>query len=66
MTTRTQTDVWIYRIAIVLAVISITSVIGAITLTMVGWPMPDILVALGTVAGAGLARLLVSPLNRGL
>jgi hypothetical protein len=65
MKTRMQTDVWIYRIVIVLGVIAVISIAGEIVLTLMGWPMPEILFALGAVAVAGLIRLLISPLNRG-
>jgi len=43
-----------------------TSAVAIIVMRVIGWPMPEILVALGAVAGAGLARLLISPLTRGL
>ena len=66
MNARTQTDIWIYRIAVVLGVIAAISVIGAIALTIMGWSLLEILIALGAVAVAGLVRLLISPLNRGL
>jgi len=64
MNTRTQTDVWIYRIVIVLGLTVGVSVVSAITLALMGQPMPKLLIALGLVAVGGLARLLVpSPLN---
>ena len=66
MNTRMQTDAWIYRTIIVLGSIYAVSVVGIITLAIMGQPMPEILIALGLVAGAGLVKLLASPLNRGL
>jgi len=66
MNTRTQTDIWINRIVVALALIVTTSAVAIIVMRVIGWPMPEILVALGAVAGAGLARLLISPLTRGL
>jgi hypothetical protein len=64
MKTHTQTDIWIYRIAIVLDLFAATGAIGAIALTILDWSTPELLLALGAVAVAGLLRLLVSPLNR--
>ena len=67
MNTHTQTDVWIYRTVVVLGLIAVVSAVGAIILTIMGQPLPEILIALGSVAVGGLARLLVpSLLNRGL
>jgi hypothetical protein len=66
MNTGMQTDVWIYRTIIVLGSIYAVSVVGIITLAIMGQPMPENLVALGAVAAAGLVRLLFWSLNRGL
>lgn len=66
MNTRLQTDVWIYRIFVVLCLIFMTSGITTIALTSISLRMPEILIALGAVALGGLVRLLISPLNRKL
>lgn len=66
MSTRTQTDVWISRIAIVLGVIAVISIASFIVFLMVGWPLLKILVALGAVSVAGLVRIWTSSLNWGL
>lgn len=66
MNTRLQTDIWISRIFIVLGFIVAVSVLATLALTIIGWPILEILVAFGAVAMGGLARLLSSPLNREL
>jgi hypothetical protein len=66
MNTRTQTDLWIYRLVVVLGLTAMLSAAGILTFIMAGWPVPKILLALGLVAGAGLVKLLISPLNRRL
>ena len=66
MNTRLQTDVWIYRIFVVLGVIFIASGVFTIALTLIGLRLPEILNALGAVALGGLVRLFSSPLNREL
>jgi hypothetical protein len=66
MNTRMQSDVWIYRlVVVVLGVAVIASVIGAIMLALAGQSTPEVLVALGSAAVGGLAGLLApSPLHR--
>jgi len=60
-------DAWTYRIVGVLGLIVVTCVINTIVLELMGWSIPELLVALGPIAIGGLARLSVpSPLNRGL
>ena len=66
MKTCIQTDTWISRAVIVLGLILVASVAGIFILMMAGQPMPEILVALGSVATGGLIRLMISPLNRKL
>ena len=66
MNSRLRTDVWIYRISVVLGVIVIVSGIATIVLIIVGLHLPDTLIALGAVALGGLVQLLISPLNREL
>ncbi|MGD8405792.1 MAG: hypothetical protein PVJ21_19195 [Anaerolineales bacterium] len=66
MNTRLQTDVWIYRIFVVLGVIFMASGIATIVLTIIGLQLPEILIALEAVAIGGLVRLSISPLNREL
>ena len=64
MNTRFQMEVWMHRTVIALGFIAAVSLAGVIILTAVGQPMPKILIAMAVVAIAGLARLLVSPLNQ--
>ena len=66
MNTHMQTDVWIYRALIVLGLIVVASVVGTTALLLMGRPTSQLLIALGSVTGAGLVKLLISPLNRGL
>jgi hypothetical protein len=66
MNTRIQTDAWISRTVIVLAWILMASVAGFLVLLRMGQPMPEILLALGSVAAGGLIRLWISPLNQKL
>ena len=66
MNTRMQTDAWISRAVIVLSLILMASVVGILILVITGLPIPEILVALGSVAAGGLIRLWISPLNRKL
>jgi len=66
MNARLQTDVWIYRIFVVLGVIFIASGIATIASTIIGLQLPEILYALEAVALGGLVRLSISPLNREL
>jgi hypothetical protein len=55
-----------YRAIVVLGSFTVVSVIGMIILTITGQPLPELLISLGIVAGAGLVELLSSPLNREL
>ena len=66
MNTRLQTDVWIYRIFVVLGAIFVASGIATIVLRFIGLQLPELLYALGAVALGGLVRLSTSPLNREL
>ena len=59
-----QAKGWMYRTLAVLGLVVVASVAGVIILTVVGQPVPDILVALGVVAAGGLIRLSISPLNQ--
>jgi uncharacterized integral membrane protein len=66
MNTRLQTDVWIYRIFVVLGAIFVASGIATIVLRFIGLQLPEILYALEAIALGGLVRLSISPLNREL
>ena len=66
MNTRPQSGAWIDRLRIVLGLAVMASMASATALILLGKPIPDLLLALGTVAGAGLVNLLISPLNREL
>jgi hypothetical protein len=59
-----QAKGWMYRTLAVLGLVVVASVAGVLILTIVGQPVPDILVALGAVAAGGLIRLSISPLNQ--
>jgi hypothetical protein len=61
-----KTDFWIYHLVLVLDFTLTASVVGSIILLILGQPVPGVLLAVGTVAGAGLVKLLISPLNREL
>jgi hypothetical protein len=58
-----KTDTWFRDLAIVLGLTVAASVVGSIILLLLGRTIPDVLLALGTVAGAGLVKILISPLN---
>ena len=63
--THMQTDILMYRIALVLALMLATSLAGILTLALMERPVPELLFVLGSVSGSGLARLLIpSPWNR--
>jgi hypothetical protein len=64
MNTRTKTDTWITYLMIVLGLTVTASAVGSLTLLLLGRTLPDLLLALGIVAGAGLVNLLISPLNQ--
>jgi hypothetical protein len=66
MDTRMKTDRWIYYLIIVLGITGVMSAIGTIILTIMGQPLSKLLTVLGSVAIAGLVRLLISPLNQDL
>jgi len=66
MNTRMKTDRWIYYLIIVLGITGVMSAIGTIILTIMGQPLSKLLIVLGSVAIAGLVRLLISPLNQDL
>ena len=66
MNTPMQTDILMYRIALVLALMLAISLAGILTLTLMERPVPELLFVLGSVSGSGLARMLIpSPLTRG-
>ena len=66
MKNHTQSDVWLYRmVVVVLGLTVVTSVTGTIILTMGGQSTPKVLVALGSSVSESLTGLLTpSPLNR--
>jgi hypothetical protein len=64
MNTQLKTDRWVYYLVIVLGLTVAASVLSTITLLLLGRSIPEILLALGTVACAGLIRLFISPLNK--
>ena len=66
MSTRMQTDVWIYRTAFVLGSILVVSLLGILLFLFTQHSVPGALVTLGSISAAGLAKLLISPLNWGL
>ena len=66
MNTRIQTDIWIFRIVLVLGLILVASAAGVLILMITNQSSFEIFVALGLVAIGGLSRLLISPLNSGL
>jgi len=66
MNAHEQSSVWIHRIGIVFGSIVAGSLVDIITMTIIGRPIPGIFAILGLVSMAGLARLLVSPLNQGI
>jgi hypothetical protein len=61
-----QTDRMIYRMVVgALGLTVLTAVIGSIALSIIGKPIPEVLVALGSAAVGALAGLLApSPSNR--
>jgi len=66
MNSQLKTDIWIYHIELVLGSILVISVIGTITLLIMEHSLSEVLAALGSVSGAGLAKLRISPWNREL
>jgi hypothetical protein len=52
-----QTDAWIYRTIIVLGYVVTGSVVGILIITILHQSLPEILLALGSVALGGLVRL---------
>lgn len=63
MNSRTQTDIWIDRVAIVLGLIIVASILGVIVLAMITTPGMEFFGMLAVVSLAGLGRLFASPLN---
>ena len=54
-----ESDVWIYRMIIAsVSLVLLISVVGIITLSMQGKPLPEVLVALVSAALGGLTGLL--------
>jgi hypothetical protein len=66
MNTQLKTDRWVNYLTIVLGLTVTASALGTITLVLLGRSIPEILLAFGMVACAGLIRLLISPLNQSL
>ncbi len=66
MKTRKQTGAWIYYTIIVLGAIFVISITSIFIFVLLLHTISEVLVALGIVAGAGLAKLFISPLTRGL
>ena len=64
MKTRMQTDTWIQWTKLALGIILVVSIADFAISALMRQPMPGLLVALGFVSGAGLGKLLISPLNR--
>jgi len=65
MKTQMQTDAWIFYTTIVLGSILLTSISGMLIIICVKHSVSELLVALGIVAGACLAKLIISLLYRG-
>ena len=63
MNSHMNTDIWVYYLAIVLGFITAVSALGTLILTIMGQPVPELLLVLGLLAVAGLTRLLISPLK---
>lgn len=59
-----QTNIWVYRLSIVLGLIVAGSLVISLTQIITGHPNSQIIVTLGLVAITGLIRLLISPLNQ--
>ncbi|MBI5302903.1 MAG: hypothetical protein HY868_12265 [Chloroflexi bacterium] len=61
-----QSDVWIYRVVVgTLGLGVLVGMVGAIVLALVGKPIPEVLIALGSAAIGALAGLLApSPANK--
>lgn len=65
MNTRMETDAWMYRIALVLALLLAASLAGILVLTIMDQPVPELFFVVGLVAASGLARMLIpSPWSR--
>ena len=65
MNTRMQTDAWMYRIAVVLALMLAASLAGILILTIMDQPVSKLFFVVGLVAASGLARILIpSPWSR--
>jgi hypothetical protein len=60
-----ESDVWIYRMVVAaVGLVLLISVIGIITLSMQGKPLPDVLVALVSAALGGLTGLMTPTPSR--
>lgn len=67
MNTHIQTDIWKHRIVVVLGSTVIMSVFGTVVMVLMRQPVPELIIALGSVAASGLSRLLIpTPLDREL
>lgn len=67
MNTHIQTDIWKHRIVVVLGLTVIMSVFGTVVMVLMRQPVPELIIALGSVAASGLSRLLIpTPLDREL
>jgi hypothetical protein len=66
MNTHMQTGIWIFRTIIVLGTTLTVSIVSLLILAIMEHPLPDLLVALGVVSGACLAKLLISPISQEL
>ena len=64
MHTRMTSDAWAFNCAIVLGFITVASTMGTLMLAILGQPLSEVIIGLGVLAAAGLARLLISPLNQ--
>jgi hypothetical protein len=64
MNTLLQTNAWISRTVIALSLILVLNLVSSLFITVMGQPLPEILVAFGFIATGGLVRLLISPLNQ--
>ncbi len=63
MDTCSQTDRWIYYIAITLGFIAVVSILGISILFLMRHETSEILVATGFISTAGLAKLAISPIS---
>lgn len=67
MNAHIQTDIWKHQIVVVLGLTVIMSVFGTVVMVLMRRPVPELIIALGSVAASGLSRLLIpTPLDREL